>query len=236
MPAAAGGHVQRRTPLGSVIPRVTPTATDHGPDHHRTTGQSHSHSSCRNATGQERTRWTSWLLVGAARTGRDDTCWTKALRLVIGRSSVRIRPRAPFPQVREYFWRRGRRSGNRRSFLWVECARRRCARPASLRRCAAHLSAGPGFGRCTKMALETGSPRPGGEVDRGRHDSCGCAAIPHFSVTALFTNRGHRPCELLHRRFTNCSGTSHHRPANWSASMATWRPPKTATRTRSMAA
>jgi len=32
------------TPPGSVIPRVTPAATGCGPDHHRTTGQSHSHS------------------------------------------------------------------------------------------------------------------------------------------------------------------------------------------------
>jgi hypothetical protein len=38
MPAAAGGHVRGMTPPGSVIPRVTPTATDYGPDHHRTVG------------------------------------------------------------------------------------------------------------------------------------------------------------------------------------------------------
>src|SRR5215212_6420531 len=38
MPAAASGQVHRMTPLGSVIPRVTPTATGHGPDHHRTGG------------------------------------------------------------------------------------------------------------------------------------------------------------------------------------------------------
>src|SRR5829696_6451071 len=30
------------TPAGSVIPRVTPATTDHGPDHHRTTGISQS--------------------------------------------------------------------------------------------------------------------------------------------------------------------------------------------------
>jgi hypothetical protein len=44
LPAAAGGQVRRMTPPGSVIPRVTPTATVRDPDHHRTTGQSHSHS------------------------------------------------------------------------------------------------------------------------------------------------------------------------------------------------
>jgi hypothetical protein len=38
MPAAASGQVRRMTPPGSVIPRVTPTATDDGPDHHRTEG------------------------------------------------------------------------------------------------------------------------------------------------------------------------------------------------------
>jgi hypothetical protein len=30
------GQVRGMTPPGSVIPRVTPTATDYGPDHHRT--------------------------------------------------------------------------------------------------------------------------------------------------------------------------------------------------------
>jgi hypothetical protein len=38
MPAAVSGQVRGMTPPGSVIPRVTPTATDHGPDHHRTEG------------------------------------------------------------------------------------------------------------------------------------------------------------------------------------------------------
>jgi hypothetical protein len=38
MPAAASGQVRGMTPSGSVIPRVTPTATGHGPDHHRTEG------------------------------------------------------------------------------------------------------------------------------------------------------------------------------------------------------
>src|SRR5215216_620400 len=38
LPAAVGGHVRGMTPPGSVIPRVTPTATDYGPDHHRTVG------------------------------------------------------------------------------------------------------------------------------------------------------------------------------------------------------
>jgi hypothetical protein len=38
LPATAGGQVQRMTPPESVIPRVTPTATDRGPDHHRTVG------------------------------------------------------------------------------------------------------------------------------------------------------------------------------------------------------
>jgi hypothetical protein len=32
------GQVRGMTPPGSVIPRVTPTATDDGPDHHRTEG------------------------------------------------------------------------------------------------------------------------------------------------------------------------------------------------------
>jgi hypothetical protein len=43
-PATASGQVQRMTRQGSVTPRVTPTATDRGPDQYRTTGQSHSHS------------------------------------------------------------------------------------------------------------------------------------------------------------------------------------------------
>jgi hypothetical protein len=38
MPAAVSGQVRGMTPPGSVIPRVTPTATDYGPDHHRTEG------------------------------------------------------------------------------------------------------------------------------------------------------------------------------------------------------
>ena len=38
LPATAGGQVQRMTPPGPVIPRVTPTATVRGPDHHRTVG------------------------------------------------------------------------------------------------------------------------------------------------------------------------------------------------------
>src|SRR4029453_13935894 len=38
LPATVGGQVRRMTPPGSVIPRVTPTATDRGPDHHRTVG------------------------------------------------------------------------------------------------------------------------------------------------------------------------------------------------------
>src|SRR4029453_16013694 len=33
MPATVGGQVRCMTPLGSVIPRVTPTATGHDPDH-----------------------------------------------------------------------------------------------------------------------------------------------------------------------------------------------------------
>jgi hypothetical protein len=44
LPAVVGGQVQRMTPLRSVIPRATPTATVRGPDHHRTTGQSHRRS------------------------------------------------------------------------------------------------------------------------------------------------------------------------------------------------
>jgi hypothetical protein len=44
MPAAASGQVRRKTPPGSVIPRVTSTTAGYRPDHHRTTGQSHSHS------------------------------------------------------------------------------------------------------------------------------------------------------------------------------------------------
>jgi len=38
MPAAVSGQVRGMTPPGSVIPRVTPTAIDYGPDHHRTMG------------------------------------------------------------------------------------------------------------------------------------------------------------------------------------------------------
>ena len=38
LPATASGQVRGMTPPGSVIPRVTPTATDYGPDHHRTVG------------------------------------------------------------------------------------------------------------------------------------------------------------------------------------------------------
>ena len=38
LPPTAGGQVRRWTPPRSVIPTVTPTATDRGPDHHRTTG------------------------------------------------------------------------------------------------------------------------------------------------------------------------------------------------------
>jgi hypothetical protein len=37
--SGSGGRTSpRRTPPGSVIPRVTPTATDRSPDHHRTVG------------------------------------------------------------------------------------------------------------------------------------------------------------------------------------------------------
>jgi hypothetical protein len=56
-PAAVGGHVRCMTPPGSVIPRVTPAATGCGSDHHRTTGQSHSHSTQRYSACQERTCW-----------------------------------------------------------------------------------------------------------------------------------------------------------------------------------
>src|SRR5215217_2399920 len=59
VPAAVGGQVKRKTPSGSVIPRVTPTATVRGPDHHRTTGQSHSHSTRHHSTPRERTGWTT---------------------------------------------------------------------------------------------------------------------------------------------------------------------------------
>jgi hypothetical protein len=38
LPATAGGQVRCMTPPGSVIPRVTPAATDRSPDHHRTVG------------------------------------------------------------------------------------------------------------------------------------------------------------------------------------------------------
>jgi hypothetical protein len=42
-----------------------------------------------------------------------------AFRLVIGRSRVRIPPRAPKPQVRGHSWRCWLFSRDRRSFLWV---------------------------------------------------------------------------------------------------------------------
>ena len=42
-----------------------------------------------------------------------------SIRLVIGRSSVRIRPRAPKLQVRGQFWRYRLGGSNRRSFLWL---------------------------------------------------------------------------------------------------------------------
>jgi hypothetical protein len=58
--------------------------------------------------------------------------WKASVRLVIGRSSVRIRPRAPKPQLRGHIWHCWLRSSNRRSFLWVGPSRRRRTR-ASLR-------------------------------------------------------------------------------------------------------
>jgi hypothetical protein len=64
-------------------------------------GHSLGHSICPNAAGQDTTRWTS-PPTGLARTALARTCWTTASRLVIERSSVRIRPRAPKPQVRGY--------------------------------------------------------------------------------------------------------------------------------------
>jgi hypothetical protein len=44
---------------GCPYPRVTPAATVRGPDHHRTTGQSHSHSNRAYSAPQERTGWTT---------------------------------------------------------------------------------------------------------------------------------------------------------------------------------
>ncbi len=44
MPATASGQVRRKTPPGSVIPSVTPTATDVRPGSSPNHGQSHSHS------------------------------------------------------------------------------------------------------------------------------------------------------------------------------------------------
>jgi hypothetical protein len=56
----------------------------------------------------------------------------------------------------------------------------RTARPASLRRCAARLPAGPGSDAGRRNALSIVGARPSREVDRGRHDLCGFAAIPVF--------------------------------------------------------
>ena len=85
-------------------------------------GHSLGHSPCRNRAGQERTGWTTPPTC-AARTGPAGICWTGAFRLVLGRSSVRIRPRAQNCRSERYTARlaglrstilsiRGRRSTN----------------------------------------------------------------------------------------------------------------------------
>jgi hypothetical protein len=51
-------------------------------------------------------------------------------------------------------------------------------RPASLRRCAARLPGGPGSDAGRRNAVSIVGARPSREVDRGRHDLCGFAAIP----------------------------------------------------------
>ena len=67
--------------------------------------------------------------------------WKVRDRPVIGRSSVRIRPRAPEPHARGHFQLCRLRSGNRRSFVWVGSVQQ-ARRPASLRRCAAAYQPG----------------------------------------------------------------------------------------------
>jgi len=65
---------------------------------------------------------------------------------------------------------------------WGRRPRAVCAgqtlRPASLRRSAARLPAGPDSDATRRNAVGNVDARPRREVDRGRHDLCGFAAIP----------------------------------------------------------
>jgi hypothetical protein len=94
--------------------------------------------------------------------GSGRSSWKVSVRLVIGRSSVRIRPRAPKPQVRGHFWHCARRGGNRRSFLWLD--HRAAGAPAPLRYVGVPPTSRLGRARTLDegMSYETGSPRPVG--------------------------------------------------------------------------
>jgi hypothetical protein len=67
-------------------------------------------------------------------------------------------------QLRGHLWQCWRRSGNRRSFLWVGSPRRRRALPASLRRSGAYLPAGPGTDAGRRNAVRNVGARPSREV------------------------------------------------------------------------
>ena len=81
--------------------------------------------------GQERTGWTTPLTC-AARTGLGGTRWTNVLRLVIGRSSVRIRPGLQTAAQRALSGVAGRAAATAGSFLGLDHRARRRAAPTSL--------------------------------------------------------------------------------------------------------
>jgi hypothetical protein len=118
------------------------------------------------------------------------TCWTKAFRLVIGRSRVRIPPRAPKPQVRGYFWRGCLRSGNGRSFLWVGSSRRGGTGPlhyVGVRPIdSSPVDGPPSSAHSGRSGGRTIGPslRAGRAFARNlRKPTCGYAAIPTFRFT-----------------------------------------------------
>ena len=88
---------------------------------------------------------------------------------------------------------------------WIIAPQAHC--PASLRRCAARLPAGSGSDAERRNTGWNLGARPSREVDRGRHDLCGCAAI-HISYTST---------AVTHRRWLSLRQLLRCRFAPWYA-------------------
>jgi hypothetical protein len=128
---------------------------------------------------------------------------------------------------------------------WVGQAPRRRRGPGG--RAAGHRG-GRRLARSGAWSTGTGGQQQHGRPQQqparpGRPQVAGCAAWHAPTPLAPPTPQHARPrrgrfrnAPGLHRRFTDCSGTRHHRAASWSATMPLWRRPRTATRPPSGAA